>query len=92
MTISPKKAVEKELRGMKKCPRCGHPAREHQHQLPEFHRITQEASADRVCQHAVPVEGEAGVFRPCGCIVAAEDCVRIGNQVMIRVNVPRHSQ
>jgi hypothetical protein len=32
------------------------------------------------------VEGKDGVFRLCGCIVPAEEHVRVGNHAMIRVN------
>jgi len=89
MTISSKKIVEKRPEYTDKCPRCGHWAREHERDLPGVYTVVQEANADRVCTHAVPVEGKDRVFRPCGCTVSADACGRLGNRIMIRVDTVR---
>jgi len=83
MRISTKKTVEKEPLYVKKCPKCGHPARDHK--LPAIYRIT--SLGPRTCDHPVPVDGNKDLFRLCGCSMLDEYFTRWGNGAMIRVKV-----
>jgi hypothetical protein len=83
MRISAKKTVEKEPLYVKKCPRCGHPARDHK--LPAMYKIT--APGPRTCEHPVPIDGNKDMFRICRCSMPDEYFTRWGNGAMICVKV-----